>query len=90
MKSSNRVRALAVAAVVATLSLGHYVPAAAGEGSDTSTGSDADKVICKKAAKTGSRFSEKVCKTKQEWDAIAQQARNDLQKGQQAPPPPVN
>lgn len=87
MKSSNRVRALAVAAVVATLTLSHYVPAGAAEGP---SGSDSDKLICKTAPKTGSRFPEKVCKTKQEWDAIAQQARTDLQKGQQVPPPPVN
>lgn len=88
MKSSNRVRALAVAAVVATLALSHYVPAGAAEGSETSSGSQADKIICKKATKTGSRFSEKVCKTKQEWDAIEREARDSLQGNQRTSPPP--
>lgn len=89
MKSSNRVRTWAVTAVVATLSLANYVPAAAAEGSDTASGSEADKVICKKSVVTGSRFPEKVCKTKQEWDSIAQQARDGLQTGQRSSPPPV-
>lgn len=37
-----------------------------------------DKLICKKEAKTGTRFPTKICHTRAEWDAISEQNKRDF------------
>ena len=40
---------------------------------------DPSEIICKQEARrTLSRFTKKTCRTKAEWDAIAELARNEL------------
>jgi hypothetical protein len=39
---------------------------------------DADKVLCKKEAREGSRVLTRNCKTQAEWEAIAEQAKRSM------------
>lgn len=40
---------------------------------------DGEKKICKRSVPTGSRFTKKICMTKNEWDAIRETARQSTQ-----------
>lgn len=51
------------------------VPASAADQSAASDSSATTKVICKNLQQTGSRFAKKTCRTKSEWDAMAEAAR---------------
>lgn len=59
------------------------VPALAAVGSDKDSKKDPNRVICEKQEELGSRLSAKrVCHTAAEWDAIRQEARQNLDKAQ--------
>lgn len=38
---------------------------------------DPNKIICKSKAKTGTRFPTKTCRTRAEWEQIAEAAKRD-------------
>lgn len=42
-----------------------------------------EKKICRAEQETGSRVGKRVCRTKAEWDAIADQGNRDLQNAPQ-------
>ena len=48
------------------------------EGTTTVDRTDRDRIICKRVSKPGSRFTEQVCKPWSEWDAISQDAEQEL------------
>jgi len=57
--------------------------AAAGETQATGGGGEKPKLICKEIVKTGTRFSETVCATKEAWDGASefgQKATEDIQR----------
>ena len=58
--------------VVAAMTLS--APASAG--SETKDGA---KLVCKREAKTGTRFPKKTCHTRAQWDQIAEQNKRDAQ-----------
>lgn len=37
-----------------------------------------DKMVCKRAQRTGTRFYNKICKTAGQWEAIAEEHRRNL------------
>lgn len=41
-----------------------------------------DRVICKREAATGTRFTKRVCHTAREWEQMRQDARDVMQQGQ--------
>jgi hypothetical protein len=45
----------------------------------TSTVSEPDEVTCRNVAKTGTRISNKVCKTNRAWAEIARRGRDDAE-----------
>lgn len=55
--------------------------AAVGLGSAASSAekprADPDSVICKQQSKSTTRFKSKVCRTRAQWDALAEQAKRD-------------
>lgn len=71
------VAALALAAPAFAQTQG--VAPATTEGSGVAV-DDGDRIICRAVRYTGSRFPERVCKTKRERDAEQQAARNSTEK----------
>lgn len=53
------------------------VPAAATQG-PTAAPTPGEARVCKYAIKTGTRFKEKKCRTRAEWDAISESARQTM------------
>jgi|GEM_PF-1637128 len=45
---------------------------------------DGNRRICKRTEVTGSRFAKKVCRTRDEWQAIQDISRNELDRRQKA------
>ena len=41
---------------------------------------DRSRRVCRTQEPTGTRFPERVCKTQQEWDEIAQRTRNNRER----------
>ena len=46
-----------------------------------------DKQVCKTQPRTGTRFQSKICKTRSQWEAEAEQARRDVADHVNAPRP---
>lgn len=46
---------------------------------------EGDRLICRREAKANSRFTTKTCKTAQEWEDRAEEARKALAETQQRP-----
>lgn len=44
-----------------------------------------ERMVCKRDAKTGTRFKKSTCRTKAEWDQIAEQNKRDFQEQQNRP-----
>ena len=43
----------------------------------TSPNEDSERIICKKAPKTGTRFERRLCATKAQWDKMTEQQKRD-------------
>ncbi len=52
----------------------------AGEGKDAKAQSDESKQVCKRVRSTGSRVRQKVCHTERQWQRIADESRETLDK----------
>ncbi|WP_405238802.1 hypothetical protein [Lentisalinibacter orientalis] len=59
--------------------------AAAGETRAAGGAADEPQLICKEIVKTGTRFSEKVCATKEAWDGAAEHGRRATEEIQRRP-----
>lgn len=46
-----------------------------------------DRQVCKSQPRTGTRFQSKICKTRRQWEAEAEQARRDVADHVNAPRP---
>lgn len=46
---------------------------------------DEQKVVCKRDAKTGTRFAKVTCRTRAEWEQIAEQHRRDYSETRDRP-----
>lgn len=60
-------------------------PASAPAATAKSDKADSDRLICKRESKPNSRFTTKVCKTGQEWEDRAEEARKAFGETQQRP-----
>lgn len=54
------------------------LPAAALEPAEAPAVNPKDKVVCKRAQRTGTRFKKETCKTVAQWEALTEQHRRDL------------
>lgn len=52
------------------------------EGTVTGINEDGDRVRCERIRQTGSRFTERVCRTESEWERIEDAARQAAQDSQ--------
>ncbi|MBI1234949.1 MAG: hypothetical protein GC208_10650 [Alphaproteobacteria bacterium] len=52
------------------------------EGTVTGVNEDGDRVRCERIRETGSRFTERVCRTEREWELIEENARQAAQDSQ--------
>jgi hypothetical protein len=84
LRGSMRFSGLAVACAVALLSLSAPSLAEQTQPPEQAPAQDPDEVICKKLeADTGTRLGKrKECRTRREWDQIAEEAKQNLQKSQ--------
>lgn len=69
-------RILAVSAALALCSVGS-TPAIASDQAKTAT-AKSDEVVCKRQKRSDTRFTEKICRTRAQWDEMAEQAKRDL------------
>lgn len=49
------------------------------EGTVTGVNEDGDRVRCERIRETGSRFTERVCRTERDWELIEENARQAAQ-----------
>ena len=67
-------------AIVASLLVAVPVSPASAKDENTAepSKSDPNKVLCRREVPTGSVMAKKVCRTRAQWDAIAQASQDDL------------
>lgn len=53
-------------------------PASGAVASNTISATSKPRKICREEIRTGTRFSTQICKTKEEWDAEAEKARDTV------------
>lgn len=58
--------------IVATIAL-----LAAGPSDDVAAKPDPQQQVCKHQKQTGTRFTKKTCRTREQWEAIAEAARRE-------------
>lgn len=71
-------RGINIVALAAAVSLLPSLPVLAADPADEATVNAKDRIVCKRAQRTGTRFKKETCKTVAQWEAMAEQHRRDL------------
>ena len=69
----------AVISFFAIAGLGLSAPVSAQQAASVTDDGEKERLVCKRFAKTGTRVKKKVCRTRAEWDAIAEAAKKEGQ-----------
>ena len=69
--------ATAIAATLLAMQAQPTAQAESAEAAQAEEQADANKIICRRTAITGSKFKKKICGTKKEWETLAQRGAKD-------------